>query len=505
MSKDLPPAKLAGLAESLSGKECALLVIEYNNKEKKDGKSYNEEIKTIVATISPYSNDGKRQEYIFYWTLWSNFGFLSIDLQTNILRLKATQRQLDIAKSIFVSSCLTRHLSLTFRWLPKIYTPDQFEQIYKKLREKHLAEVIPLIQVARHETFLKLQQEGFLEKDDDHEAVIDWYEEANNKTLEELINERAKEIKDYLDDEEKRKKRGAVAVGEDIYTEYVGLSLNEIEEKLKQSGTITKPPEEEVKRWKEEVASEELKLRAFIKEGKFVLAPVTDSAGWYHNGQEFIGTEGITSQSWYDFQNKLDKSFNKHIDDKNELVEFCEGEFLVASSGGAGYVKEGETICSAEKTRLRVIEQLDDYQTVKEDDEGYLDITGDLKSAFIARIEEAQKAIKRVKEHLETIKRGKDELFDNVVEIADDLVREGEGLIQEVVEDQQETLDFVVEDFSLLAFFKDVKWKDQEKYKLNSDIEIDEEWIEKTIDDLISYANREGGYNYRRNKVLQST
>lgn len=231
---------------------------------------------------------------------------------------------------------------------------------------------------------------------------------------------------------------------------------------------------------------------------------LTDTAGWYHNGQEFVGTEGITAQSWYDFQDKLDKKFNKHIDDKHELVEFCEGEFVVASGGGAGYVKEGETICSAEKTRLRVIEQLDDYQTVKEDDEGYLDITSeDLKLAFIARIEEAQKGIKRVKEHLEVIKRGKDELFDNVVEIADDLVREGEGLIQEVVEDQQETLDFVVKDFSLLAFFKDVKWKDEEKYKLNPDIEIDEEWIEKTIDDLISNANREGGYNYRRNKVLQ--
>ncbi|EKD84725.1 MAG: hypothetical protein ACD_38C00169G0026 [uncultured bacterium] len=506
MSKDLPPAKLAGLAESLSGKDCALLVIEYNNKEKKDGKNYNEEIKTIVATIPPYANDGRRQEYIFYWTLWSNFGFLSLDLQTNILSLKVTQRRLGIAESIFVSSCLIHHLSLTFRWIPKIYTPEQFEQVYKKLREEHLAEVMPLIQIVRHETFLKLQKEGFLDKDDDNEGVINWYEVDNYKTLEELISEQAKEIKDYLDDEEKRKKRGAIAAGEDIYTEYIGLSLDEIAEKVKQLGIITKSPEEEVKRWKKEVALEESKIRALIKEGRLMQGSVTDVASWYHNGQGFIGTEGITALSWYDFQDKLDKNFNKHIDDKNGLVEFCEGEFLIANGGGAGYVRDGETDCSAEKTRLRVIDQLKDYQTIKEDDEGYLDITSDeLKSAFIARIEDAQKTIKLVKEHLEVIKRGKDELFDNVVEIADDLVREGESLIKKVVTDQEDTLDMVVKQFSLLAFFKDVKWKDKEKYKLNPDIEIDEEWVEKTIEDLIGNANKESGNNFKRITVLQST
>ncbi len=188
------------------------------------------------------------------------------------------------------------------------------------------------------------------------------------------------------------------------------------------------------------------------------------------------------------------------------MVEFCEGEFLVANGGMAGYVKEGETNCSAERTRLRVIEEIDKYQSVKQDDDGYLDITSeDLKSAFISRIEEAQGTIKRVKEHMEVIKRVKDQIFDDVVDISDDLIKEGEGLIQEVVADQQETLDFIVKDFSLLAFFKDVKWKDEEKYKLNPDIEIDEKWVEESINDLIGYANKESGSSYRRNAVLQSS
>ncbi len=507
MSKDLPPAKLASLAESLSGKECALLAIEYDNKEKKDDKSYKEEIKTIAATISPYSNDNKRQEYVFYWTLWSNLCFIGLDLQTNMLLLRVIYRQLGTARSIFVSSCLIHHIYLTFRWMPKIYTSDQFEQTYKKLREEHLAQVLPLTQVARHETFLKLQQDGFLDKDDESEGVIDWYEKDSDKTLEELIKEQAKEIKDYLDDDEKAKKRGAISVGEDIHTEYVGLSLDEIEEKLKQSGTVTKPPEDEIKRWKKELSLEESKIRALIKAGQLTPATVTDSFGWYHNGQEFIGMEGIAAQSWYDFNNKIDKGFNKHMDDKNELVEFCEGEFLVASGGGAGYVKEGEATCSAEQTRLRVIDQLSEYKTIKQDEEGYLNITEeDLKTSFVERINKAQGAIKLVKEHLQVIKRAKEEFFDNVVDIADDLVKDGELLIQEVVSDLQKTLDFIVKDFSLLAFDKDVKWKDEEKYKLNPEIEIDDEWVEKTIDDLIGLANRESHYSFeRKNKELKST
>ena len=37
------------------------------------------------------------------------------------------------------------------------------------------------------------------------------------------------------------------------------------------------------------------------------------------------------------------------------------------------------------------------------------------------------------------------------------------------------------------------------------DIEIDEEWVEKTIEDLIGNANKESGNNFKRITVLQST
>lgn len=506
MSKDLPPAKLTAFAQSLTGKERAFLAIDYINKEKKDGKNYDEETKLIQATISPYRDNPERQEFIFYWELWRNLCFLSLDLQTNILLLRATHRQLDIAKSIFVSSCLVRHIYLTFRWMPKIYTSEQFEQIYKKVREEHLSETMPLMQIARHEAFLSLQQQGYLDPKDDQEGVIEWYEEDSKKTLEELVAEKAKSIKNYLDDEERRKKRGAVAVGEDLYSEYLGLEMPKIEEKVKELGVITKPPAEEVERWNQELALQEAKLRDLIKEGKLTAITVTNSFGWYHNGEEYIGTEGITAQSWYDYPDKLDKNFNGYIDEQHQLVEFSEGEFLIASGGIAGYVKDGEENCSAEKTRLRVLDQLNDYQHIKESEDGQLDITSeDLKSAFIERIGEAQRAIKRIKEHAEVIKRAKTEFFDDVVEIADELVNEGESLIQEVTTGLQDTLDYVRKDYSLLAFFRDVNWTDKDKYKINPDIEIDEEWVEKTIDDLVGYSNKECYGNFKRNPVLQST
>ena len=177
----------------------------------------------------------------------------------------------------------------------------------------------------------------------------------------------------------------------------------------------------------------------------------------------------------------------------------CEGEFLIASKGGAAYLKKDEDDCSAERTRKRLADQLKNYQMIKEDEEGYLDIADEeLKISFIARVEEAQKNIKLVKNHLEVFKRAEEEFFDNVVEIDDALVRDGEATIIDVVADQQETLDFVVKDFSLLAFFKDIKWKDEEKYQLNPDIEIDEEWVEDTLNKMVSYAKRDSSYPYTR-------
>src|SRR3990167_8703063 len=173
MSGDLTNSKLAELTESLSGKDCALLVIGYFLQEEKDGKEYREEIKTIAACISPYGNDRKRQEYLFYYELWYNLRMFELDLQTCMLDLQCMDKQLQGIALALVHDAVNYHNLLLFRWTPKIITEKQFEDLYNKERTARLTEILPLAEVARYEAFFRLRNAGYFPKDSYLDKVVD--------------------------------------------------------------------------------------------------------------------------------------------------------------------------------------------------------------------------------------------------------------------------------------------------------------------------------------------
>ena len=177
MSSDLTNSKLAELAKSLSGKECALLVVGYYQQEEKDGKDYREEIKTIAACISPYGDDRKRKEYIFYYELWFNLRMFELDLQTCMLDLQCMDRQLQGIALALIHEAVNYHNLLLFRWTPKIFTEKQFEDLYNKERATRLAEVLPLTEAARYEAFFRLRKAGYFPKG----SYLDKVDEDDNK------------------------------------------------------------------------------------------------------------------------------------------------------------------------------------------------------------------------------------------------------------------------------------------------------------------------------------
>lgn len=497
MSKDLPPAKLANLAESLSGKECALLAIEFNNKEDKEGKSYKEERETISAAISPYSSDNKRKEFYFYYKLWMNLSFFGLDLQTCLLQLRVLDNKLRIVSNALINSCLVDNALWCFRSIPKILTEEEFIELYKKVRTERLAEIMPVSQLAKHEAFLRLQTEGFLEEDDEHEAIFEYFEESDNRTKDEQVKIRTKEIKDYLDEEEARKARGTVTLDEGLYKEYEGLTLEEIESKVATEEDFSQPDPQEVERWHKTVGEELVELRKLIDKGILKTSKVVENGGWYHSGEEFIGQEGITAESWYSYSEKQDKDFNNFIDNKDDLVEFYEGEVVIARSRGASYKGKDDKVCSAEKSRQNVEERLKNILYIQKKD-NIIDIIADIKPHYLERIKETQETIQRLVDHLEVVKRAEKQLFDNAIHIAEDLIKQADGEIPDVVKAQDKTLKTVLSNFNIMAFEKEVTLKDDTKYRLITEVQPDEAWVKESIDHLIEIAERESGYVYRK-------
>lgn len=496
MSKDLPPAKLANLAESLSGKECALLAIEFNNKEDKEGKSYKEERETISAAISPYSSDNKRKEFYFYYKLWMNLSFFDLDVQTCLLQLRVLNNKLRIVSNALINSCLVDNALWCFRSIPKILTEEEFVELYKKVRAERLAEIMPVSQLAKHEAFLRLQEEGFLDEDDEHEAIFEYFEESGKKTKEEQEKIRAKEIKDYLDDQAARKARGTMTLDDGPYKEYEGLILEEIENKVATEEDFSQPDPKDIERWKRTVEEELAKLLKAIDKGILKTSRVVENGGWYHSGKEFIGQEGIIGESWYSYSEKRDKDFNKFIDNKEDLVEFYEGEVVVAKGRGASYKGKDDEVCSAEKSRQNAEERLKNMLYIQKKD-SILDIIPGIKPHYLERIKETQETIQRLVNHVEVIKRADKQLFDNVIHIAEDLIKQAEVEIPEVVKAQDKTLKTVLSNFNILAFEKEVVLRDDAKYRLTTDVQPDEAWVKESIDHLIEIAERESGYTYR--------
>ena len=423
---DLTIQKLAELAKSISGKECALLVIGYYQQGERDGKEYEEEIKAIRSTISPYSSDSKRKEYIFYYKLWWNMTLFELDLQTCMLDLQCMGKQLQTIEMALVHEVVNYHNLLLFSWTPKIITEQQFVDIYNKERLSRLEEVIPLSELARYEAFHRLQDEGYFKKES------------------------------YIDD-----------------------------------------ADEKDEKWKQTVASELTRLRDAIKSGKLKDAKVANVLGWYHNGKKYLGQEGITAKSWYDYSGKLDEDFNVHLDRKGELVEWEFGRYAVAMDGTLLSRLSKSKLPDGEEHRTYFEKRLRDILILKED-ELVLDFKEDsYKQLIFARQKEAQDWIQRLLNHLEVVDKIEKEIFGKKVSV-NRLKDQAKGLIERLMEGHNEAIPSLLKGYNILR--KDTKFqftfKDQEKYRLKSDLEPEAEWVNETIDKLVELANEDSGYGY---------
>ncbi len=302
---DLTLGKLSELTQSLSGKEAAKLVVNYSIKEDKEGdaKKYAAEVKTIVSAVSQY----QAQEYNNYLKIYEVVNMLVLDLQTAVLDLEITATSLEYyGFVVFQLDIIAEGILRCIRFIPKIVTEEDFEQLYLKRKEEMLGEVTPLVKVTEYETFHRLQKEGVFSREDYPQETADW------------------------------------------------ISSNTGKDKLSKELLV---------KWSVTLKEEAEKIERLIKEGVLKEGPVVSDFGWYHNGANHKGTRGITIRSWYGYKDKWDKSVNEHIDNKARLVSSHEGEIALALSDFAIYKsKERPDVCAGEYWRSSAIKFVEDIK-----------------------------------------------------------------------------------------------------------------------------------------------
>ena len=430
MAKDLTPSKLSSLAKTLSGKEAALLVIDYHIRGEKEKKDYSDEVKTISSTIT-YNNTHRRQEYIFYHDMWRNCGFYSLDLQTSVMNLEIIAWKIEAIKQVMYDNGFKYMLSRFMNMLPRYLTQEQFDELYLKCREKMLSEQLPVGSVAEYEAFNRLKKEN-------------------------LISENIYYCVDDVFSEDKKLEK--------LFDKYI-----------------------------ENVVS---KLEKAIKAGELKETEVKAKAGWYHNGDEYIGSRGISGDSWYRYDKKLDTGYNEMIDDKGKLVEFYEGEVAIAQGMAANPSTKYKGVCWAEDRRKDMIESIE--KDLSFDMKGKVisfdEVFGPMLQTLTKWTNESTQQAVNIWEVLKKVER---DVFDNKIELDTFIADKAEDSIDK----PKRIMDSLVENVKrMLNYFSTAdmpKVTNEDKYKIITDPEPDENFVAEQFKSLIDMAERESDYKYK--------
>lgn len=429
MVRDLSVSKIMALGRSLTGKEAALLIIDYDLRERDTGKSYKSEINALTSSIK-YAKDYKqRNECIFYYELWKDVGFYSLDLQTCLMDIEINAWKLVAFQMLITESAIKLEISKSVNRLPGFLTSEEFESLYEECKSDRFDEIIPLEALADHEAFHKLIVEGLINKEACF-GIDDVF--TDNKSLEKKWNE----YKNLL------------------LKEYeLGISNNE------------------------------------LVEGK-----VSEKGGWYHAGEKYLGQIGITGKSWYHYDKKIDKGFNKSIDDKERLVDFYHGGFAIAN-GSAAYKRENSEQCSGEEDRQWIKNVLREGNCLTEK-LGVITLDKDIQAGMEFIVERINNRIKEARGYQEVISRLQKNVFGDAIKLGDITVDRISSTIDTAAKPLLQTKEQLLNLFRPFSFVKEARLQGFENIDINKTPEPDIKTVEEQYQWLIDLAEKESGFRW---------
>lgn len=430
MVRDLSVSKIMALGRSLTGKEAALLIIDYELRERDTGKSYKSEIDALVSSVK-YARDSKQtHECIFYYEMWKNVGFYCLDLQTCLMDIEINTWKLVSFQMLITESAIKHEISKSVNRLPGFLTNEEFEAIYNDCKNDRFEEIIPLDALADHEAFQKLKNEGLV-GDDACYGIHDVF--SDNESLEKKWSEYRKQL------------------------------------------------------------LEEYELG--INNKQLVEDKVSEKGGWYHAGEKYLDQKGITGESWYFYDKKLDKGFNESIDNKERLVDFYHGGFAIAK-GSAAYKRENAEHCAGEADRRWVKDILKEGCCLTEK-LGVITLDKDIQVGIEFLVERINKRIKEVKSYQEVINRLQKNMFGDTIKLGDVTVDRVSTTIETATRPIEQTREQLLNLFKPFTFGKEPRLQGFENLVINKNPELDTKTVEEQYIWLLDLAEKESGYRWR--------
>jgi hypothetical protein len=245
------------------------------------------------------------------------------------------------------------------------------------------------------------------------------------------------------------------------------------------------------------VKDEKEKLKKTIEKGVLKETKVKDKAGWYHNGGEYIGKRAVTGESWYNYNKKLDIGYNELIDDKGKLIEFYEGEVAIAQGFSSRLSTKNKEQCWAESRRKDMIESIQKGLSVSvADKEIYFDET--FAPMLQTLVKWTNDCIQTSVNHWEVLKRVQKDIFDDKIVLGTSIVEKAEDSINKPKEVMDSLLEGTKGTLKIFCLSDAPKLRDEDKLKIITEVEPDEDFVSEQIGWLIDLAERESGFRWKK-------
>lgn len=481
------------ITTALKAKERAKIIFRYALIDDEEGTDHKKEIDDLRSVIP----SSQIKEHNFYVELFRFVNMLDFDLQTAYLRLKIIEAKMSHLDFLLNLDTAVEYLGSLSCFLPRFMTRKQYDDLFVKHKQDELSAVFSITQLARHEAIARLKKEGWLKENEYLNDVEERIERYIGRTETKLIDEEVAAIKNALEHWQRLKDREAVfASVYSSYEQYIGLNDDQLREKIKTSGKILFPSQEEISRWQQTVKEEKEKIENLVKEGKLIAQPVGDKTGWYSCPSD-KGLPGITALSWYQYQGKLDNSFNEILEKKDDLMDMHEGNIAIPISPW----ENKQDDCPAEDTRKMIFKLIDDLRIVEKKEEAgssYLELKPNIKEVILILIKEIYELYARIISYVAAITHLEERFFDGQYLISrkkwfGDAEKETAG---EIAKDHNEAMARLIKHYNRFnSDNQEITFPNQEEYFITLPEQTDEKIYKQVVFGLISDAIEKSGFN----------